>query len=96
ELEGLEKTLEDIYDCLNPGGVAAIITFHSLEDRMVKQYFKKMSEGCTCPKSFPVCVCGNKPKLELMRGRSKTPTEEEIRNNSRSKSARLRAARRIL
>ena len=96
ELDGLKKTLEDIYDCLNLGGTAAIITFHSLEDRMVKQYFKKMSEGCTCPKSFPVCVCGNKPKLELMRGRSATPSKEETFKNNRSKSARLRAARRIL
>lgn len=96
ELEGLKETLDNIYDCLNIGGTAAIITFHSLEDRMVKQYFKTMSEGCTCPKDFPVCVCGKKPKLELMRGRSATPSKEELNANSRSKSARLRAARRVL
>jgi len=96
ELDVLKTTLEDLYECLNIGGNAAILTFHSLEDRMVKQYFKKMAQGCTCPRDFPICVCGNKPKLELINRKAITASEEELLNNSRSKSAHLRAAKRVL
>lgn len=96
ELDVLHDTLEDLYECLNVGGVIAVLTFHSLEDRMVKQYFKKMATGCTCPPDFPVCVCKNKPKFEIINKKAITASEAELSENSRSKSAHLRAARRVL
>lgn len=90
ELEMLPGALRDMFECLNPGGVLAIITFHSLEDRIVKNTFNEFCKGCTCPPEFPVCICGNKPKGELP-FKSKAPTEEELEYNPRSRSARLRA-----
>lgn len=88
ELEVLKKALDDILDCLNPGGRIAIITFHSLEDRIVKEKFNEWARGCTCPKEFPVCVCGNKPKGKVFKPQA--PTEEELAKNPRARSSRLR------
>lgn len=88
ELEVLKKALDDILDCLNPRGRIAIITFHSLEDRIVKEKFNEWARGCTCPKEFPVCVCGNKPKGKVFKPQA--PTEEELAENPRARSSRLR------
>lgn len=90
ELESLKNALDNAFDCLNPGGIIAVITFHSLEDRIVKEKFADWTRGCTCPKEFPVCVCGNKPKGELL-FKSKTPSERELEENPRARSSRLRA-----
>ncbi|SDB07203.1 16S rRNA (cytosine(1402)-N(4))-methyltransferase RsmH [Eubacterium oxidoreducens] len=90
ELEVLTETLDDMIDLLNPGGRLAIITFHSLEDRIVKSNFKKNENPCTCPPDFPVCVCNNKSKGKVITRKPILPSEEEIRQNSRSKSAKLR------
>lgn len=90
ELERLKTALDSAFDCLNPGGIIAVISFHSLEDRIVKEKFAEWTKGCTCPKGFPVCVCGNKPKGELL-FKSKTPTEKELEENPRARSSRLRA-----
>ena len=92
ELKILERAIEDFTDVLKPGGVLSIITFHSLEDRIVKQTFSRMAQGCTCPKSFPVCVCGVKPRVKLVMRKPVLPSEQELSENSRSKSAKLRAA----
>lgn len=88
ELDVLKKALEDAFDCLNPGGRIAIITFHSLEDRIVKEKFNDWARGCTCPKEFPVCVCGNKPKGKVFKPLA--PTEQELEMNPRARSSRLR------
>lgn len=88
ELDALEKTLDDAFDCLNSGGRIAIITFHSLEDRMVKEKFNEWSRGCTCPKEFPVCVCGNKPKGKALK--AVAPSDGELKENPRARSSRLR------
>ena len=94
ELDSLKRALDDAFDCLNPGGIIAVITFHSLEDRIVKEKFAEWIKGCTCPKEFPVCVCGNKPKGELP-FKSKAPTERELEDNPRARSSRLRAFRKF-
>lgn len=88
ELDVLKSTLEDAFDILAPGGRIAIITFHSLEDRIVKEQFAKWCQGCTCPKEFPVCVCGNKPKGKTFK--SISPSKEELEENPRARSSRLR------
>lgn len=90
ELEVLKNTLEDMIELLNNEGRLAIITFHSLEDRIVKSEFKKQENPCTCPPSFPVCVCGNKPKGKVITRKPILPSEQEMEENSRSKSAKLR------
>jgi len=90
ELEVLEKNLSDMIDLLNSGGRFCIITFHSLEDRIVKQAFRKAQNPCTCPPDFPVCVCGNKPKGKLVTRKPILPSEKEMEENPRSKSAKLR------
>ena len=77
-------------DFLKPGGRLCIITFHSLEDRIVKSAFKKAQNPCTCPPDFPVCVCGKKPLGKVITNKPILPTEEELEVNSRSKSAKLR------
>ena len=91
ELGSLERVLDTAFDMLNPGGVLSIITFHSLEDRIVKLKFKSYTTGCTCPSDFPVCVCGNKPKGELRFRKPVLPSEEELVINQRSRSAKLRS-----
>ena len=88
ELDVLKSTLEDAFDILAPGGRIAIITFHSLEDRIVKEQFAKWCQGCTCPKEFPVCVCGKKPKGKAFK--SISPSKEELVENPRARSSRLR------
>ena len=95
ELESLNRALDVAFDILSPNGVLAIITFHSLEDRAVKLKFKEYCTGCTCPPDFPVCVCGKKPVGELLFRKPVTPSEEELKENLRSRSAKLRAIRKV-
>lgn len=90
ELEVLREHLDEMIGLLNPGGRICIITFHSLEDRIVKNCFKKNEDPCTCPKDFPVCVCGNVSKGKVVTRKPVLPGEEELKVNSRSKSAKLR------
>ena len=90
ELFVLEETLDTMIDLLNEDGRLAIITFHSLEDRIVKNNFKRNEDPCTCPKDFPVCVCGKKSKGKVLTRKPILPTEKELGENSRSKSAKLR------
>ncbi len=90
ELEVLEESLEDMIELLNPGGRLCVITFHSLEDRIVKNIFKKSEQPCTCPSDFPVCVCGKKSLGRVVTRKPLIPSEEELGYNSRSKSAKLR------
>ena len=90
ELEVLKNTLDDMIDLLNEDGRICIITFHSLEDRIVKSIFKKNEDPCTCPSHFPVCVCGNESKGKVVTRKPILPSEEELEANSRSKSAKLR------
>lgn len=90
ELEVLKSTLDTMIDLLNPGGRLCIITFHSLEDRIVKNAFKKAENPCTCPSEFPVCVCGKKSKGKQTTRKPILPGEQELSENSRSKSAKLR------
>lgn len=94
ELEKLERALDGMFEALNPSGRIAIITFHSLEDRIVKKKFNKFCEGCICPPEFPVCVCGRKPRGKLP-FKSKAPTENEVGENFRAHSARLRAIEKL-
>lgn len=93
ELDGLGEAVGDMFDCLNKGGRVSVITFHSLEDRIVKQQLTPLAKGCTCPKNFPVCVCGNKPKAKVFK--AVAPAEKELAENSRSRSARLRTAEKL-
>ncbi len=90
ELEILENALKDFFDALEHGGRLAVITFHSLEDRIVKNTFASLVQGCTCPKEFPICVCGNKPKGKLISKKPIIPSVDEIEANARSKSSKLR------
>ena len=90
ELDVLQETLDKAFNLLNKDGVLAIITFHSLEDRIVKQKFKELTTGCTCPPDFPVCVCGKTPKGRLLTRKPIEPTPEELKDNPRSRSAKLR------
>ena len=95
ELEVLQDNLDDMIDLLNPGGRICIITFHSLEDRIVKTNFKRNENPCTCPSDFPVCVCGKKSKGKVVTRKPILPSEEELEVNSRSKSAKLRVFERV-
>lgn len=95
ELTSLSEFLEDAFDRLNTGGRLAIITFHSLEDRMVKQRYASLCRGCTCPPDFPVCVCGNQPKGKLVNRKPIEASPEELAVNSRSKSAKLRVIEKL-
>ncbi len=95
ELEVLKDSLDDMIDLLKPGGRICVITFHSLEDRIVKTIFKTNENPCTCPSNFPVCVCGNKPKGRLVVKKPIVPGEEELTKNKRSKSSKLRVFERI-
>ena len=95
ELDGLDRAIGDMFDSLKVGGRLAIITFHSLEDRAVKQTFASLCEGCICPPEFPVCVCGRKPMGRLVDKKPITASPEELERNPRSRSARLRVIEKI-
>lgn len=95
ELGALAPMLHAAADRLRPGGRLAVITFHSLEDRIVKQTFRELAQGCTCPPAYPVCICGNKPKIRLVTSKPICPGEEEQRENPRARSAKLRVAEKI-
>lgn len=90
ELDSLKKGLESFFSLLRPGGRMCIITFHSLEDRIVKEYFKSLVDVCTCPPEFPVCVCQKKPLAKIITRKPILPSKEELEQNPRSKSAKLR------
>ena len=96
ELDSLEKAVPDMIDMLDNGGRLCIITFHSLEDRIVKNLFRDAQDPCTCPPDFPVCVCGKKPKGKVITRKAILPSKEELEVNSRSKSAKLRVFERII
>jgi len=95
ELDALSEGLDEAFELLNKGGRLAIITFHSLEDRMVKQRMNSWCTGCTCPPQFPVCVCGNLPKAKLVYKKGLSPSEEELERNLRARSARLRVCEKL-
>ena len=95
ELGSVEKVMEDAVPCLNRGGRLAIITFHSLEDRIVKTGMVAASKGCTCPPNFPVCVCGKKPQVELVNKKPIVSGEEELERNPRARSAKLRVCEKL-
>lgn len=95
ELGGLEQTLPIAIDLLKPGGRLAVITFHSLEDRIVKHFFQRESKDCLCPPNQPICTCGHKASIRMVQRKPVIPTNEEIRNNPRSRSAKLRIAEKL-
>ena len=95
ELDVLETALYEAVEMLNTGGRLVVITFHSLEDRIVKNIFNQMERPCTCPSEIPICVCGKKPQLKVLTRKPVTAEEEELKYNSRAKSAKLRAAERV-
>ena len=95
ELSSVEEALSKAVSLLKSGGRIGVITFHSLEDRLVKQAFQTLAKGCTCPSSFPVCVCGKKPEIKIITKKPVLPGEEEIEGNSRAKSAKLRIAEKL-
>lgn len=95
ELDVIEPAIRDAVSLLKSGGRIAIITFHSLEDRIVKQTFASLASGCTCPKDFPICVCSNKPKIKIITKKPILPSKEELEVNPRSRSAKLRVAEKI-
>ena len=95
ELGSVEKVMRDAVACLNPGGRLAIITFHSLEDRIVKNGMADAAKGCTCPPNFPVCICGNKPKVKLVTRKPIISGDEELEVNPRARSAKLRVCEKL-
>ena len=95
ELEPLRAALEDMAELLNPGGHLAVITFHSLEDRIVKQTLRQLANPCTCPPRIPVCICGKKPVVRVLGGGGIKPGAEEIGRNPRSRSAMLRGCEKL-
>lgn len=95
ELDGLKEFIKRATERLESGGRFAIITFHSLEDRIVKHTFKELATGCTCPSDFPICVCGNKPKVKIITNHPIIASEEELKVNRRSSSAKLRVIEKI-
>lgn len=95
ELGEVERLLSGALDVLNPGGRLAVISFHSLEDRLVKTAYADWAKGCTCPPDFPVCVCGKKPKVKLVGKRPIVADEEELNENPRARSAKLRVAEKL-
>jgi len=95
ELSILDRAIGDGIEALNKDGVMAIITFHSLEDRIVKNKFRDLVDPCKCPKDLPMCVCGKKPIIKLINKKPIEATKEELANNSRSKSAKLRGCKKI-
>ena len=95
ELDVLESGLQDAFDLLNKGGRLSVITFHSLEDRIVKQFMRDKAQGCTCPKDFPVCVCGKKPQVRIVTRKPILPSDEELEQNPRARSAKLRVCEKL-
>lgn len=95
ELDAIEPAIDSAVKLLAPGGRVAIITFHSLEDRIVKQTYQKHAEGCTCPKSFPVCVCNKRPEVKIITRKPIVPSNKELEENPRSRSSKLRVAEKI-
>ena len=95
ELDVLESGLQGAFEMLNQGGRLSVITFHSLEDRIVKQFMRDKAQGCTCPKDFPVCVCGKKPQVNIIARKPISPSEEELAHNPRARSAKLRICEKL-
>ena len=95
ELSPLEQALKDLVSCLKPGGRICVITFHSLEDRIVKNTFRNMEHPCICPPKAPICTCGRKPVLKVLGGGAVAPSKEEIERNPRARSAKLRIGTKI-
>jgi 16S rRNA (cytosine1402-N4)-methyltransferase len=95
ELDALQEGLAAAVDLLRPGGRLVVLSYHSLEDRIVKRFFQAERRGCVCPPEVPVCVCGHQPRLRLVTRKSLTPGHEEVAANPRARSARLRAAERL-
>ena len=95
ELTPLDQAVRELTDCLKPGGRICVITFHSLEDRLVKRCFQRMRNPCVCPPKAPVCTCGRKPVAKVLAGGAVKPTKEETERNSRARSAKLRVAEKI-
>jgi 16S rRNA (cytosine1402-N4)-methyltransferase len=95
ELESLERGMRAALDLLKPGGRGVIISFHSLEDRIVKHIFREYVGGCTCPRQLPVCVCGNQPRVKILTGRPVLAAESETDENPRARSAKLRAVEKL-
>ena len=95
ELDSLAVALDKAFELLNKDGILSVITFHSLEDRIVKQKFKEFCTGCTCPPDIPICVCGKTPRGELVNRKPITATNEELENNQRSRSAKLRVIKKL-
>ena len=95
ELAPLEQALKDFAACLKPGGRFCVITFHSLEDRIVKNCFRTLEHPCICPPKAPICTCGRKPSLKVLAGGVVAPTKEETERNPRAHSAKLRVAEKI-
>ena len=95
ELDAIEPAIDSAVKLLAPGGRVAIITFHSLEDRIVKQTYQKHAEGCTCPKNFPICVCNKRPEVKILTKKPIVPSKEELEENPRSRSSKLRVAEKI-
>lgn len=95
ELDIIEPTIRTLCELLKKGGRLAVLTFHSLEDRIVKQTFSQLSSGCTCPPSFPICVCGKKPIVKILGKKPRLPSEDELEANTRSHSAKLRSIEKI-
>ena len=95
ELDPLDKAICDFVDCLKPGGRMLVITFHSLEDRLVKRCFQRLQNPCTCPPKAPICTCGKKPVVKSLSHGAVAPTEEEVARNPRARSAKLRVAQKL-
>ena len=94
-MTGLDDVLEEFIDMLNPGGRITVLTFHSLEDRIVKNVFKLESTDCICPPKIPICICGHKRKINLVNKKPIIAGEEELKENSRSSSAKLRIVEKV-
>jgi len=95
ELDSLESALPDAFELLRPGGRMVVISFHSLEDRIVKRYFKALARGCICPPEFPECRCGKKPRARILTRKPVTASVTEINSNPRAASAKLRAIEKV-
>lgn len=95
ELDVLESGLQGAFELLAEGGRLSVITFHSLEDRIVKQFMRDKAQGCTCPKDFPVCVCGKKPQVRIITRKPILPSDEELEQNPRARSAKLRVCEKL-